>query len=59
MQTLVLFAMRLSVMALLLGAAENLVPAGGLQKTAQVGFGLVFVSYTVEELVRIIGRMGV
>jgi len=54
-----LFAIRLGVMALLLAAAENLVPNGSLQKTAHAGFGFVFVSYTVTELVRIIGRMGV
>lgn len=46
-------------MALLLGTAENLIPADGLRKSAQIGLGLVFVSYTVTELVRIIGRMGV
>lgn len=54
-----LFAIRIGVMALLLAAAENLVPSGSLQKTAKTGFGFVFVSYTVTELVRIIERMGV
>ena len=44
---------------LLLGAFENLVPAGGMQRTAQTGFGLAFVSYTVAEIVGIIGRLGV
>lgn len=52
-------AIRLCVMILLLGAFENLVPAGGMQRTAQTGFGLAFVSYTVAEIVGIIGRLGV
>lgn len=59
MQQIAMFAMRLSVMALLLGVSENLVPTGEMKQTAQIGFGLVFVSYTVTELVGIIGRMGV
>lgn len=59
MMEIALLSVRLCVMALLLGAAENLVPSGAMQKTAGVSFGFVFVSYTVTELVRIIGRMGV
>ena len=52
-------AIRLCVMILLLGAFAIRVPAGGMQRTAQTGFGLAVVSYTVAEIVGIIGRLGV
>ena len=53
------FAIRLCVMAVLLGAFETLVPAGGMQRTAHAGFGLAFISYAIVEIVGILGRMGV
>ena len=52
-------AMRLSVMALLLGAGEGLLPTGGMKRTAALGAGLAFVSYPVKEIVGILGRLGV
>lgn len=59
MEALAELAMRLSVMALLLGAGESLLPTGGMKRTAALGAGLAFVSYTVKEIVGILGRLGV
>ena len=59
MEQLVQLVIRLTVMSLLAGAAELLVPDGNLRGTASTAVGLAFVSAAVTEIVRIFDALGV
>ena len=59
MEQLVQLVIRLTVMSLLAGAAELLVPDGNLRGSESTAVGLAVVSAVVTEIVRIFDALGV